>query len=63
MDNAGITPLHIAVIEGKKIMVELLGQNGAAVYRKEYILGRTPLDSATKNGNKEIIKILKAATP
>jgi ankyrin repeat protein len=46
--NGISTPLHIAVIEGNKILAGLPVQNGADVNIMENILGRTPLDIAKK---------------
>lgn len=57
--NSGYTPLHLAVLRGRKDMVELLLANKAEVNSKDKI-GMTPLQEAAWGGHKEIAELLLA---
>ncbi|MHC4103662.1 MAG: ankyrin repeat domain-containing protein [Planctomycetota bacterium] len=54
----GQTPLYNAAYNGRTAVAELLILNGADVNAKN-LLGLTPLDSAKKQGHKEMVKLLK----
>ena len=56
----GWTPLHIAVIGGDILLVELLLRHGAAINAESYI-GATALDHAITYGQrKDIVQLLQA---
>ena len=56
-DKFGLTPLHIAAIEGQKEIAELLIAKGADVNAKDDEWGTTPLHAAAP---KEIVELLIA---
>jgi ankyrin repeat protein len=56
-DAAGETPLHIAVLNGHKIVAELLLTYGANVGAKDNY-GLTPLHAAAAGGCKEAVELL-----
>jgi ankyrin repeat protein/L-ascorbate metabolism protein UlaG (beta-lactamase superfamily) len=53
-----LTPLHSAAMAGKKDLVELLLNHGAAINAKDS-LGRTPLYYATRYAQKSCMEVLK----
>ena len=59
-DKFGLTPLHIAAIEGHKAILKLLIAKGANVNAKDDEFGSTPLHSAVLNTHKEIVELLIA---
>src|ERR1700692_303436 len=58
-DKYGSTPLPLAVLAGRKEIVEFLLANNSQVNAKDYA-GRTPLHSAAVKGYKEIAELLVA---
>jgi ankyrin repeat protein len=58
-DDRGNAPLHMAVISGKKDMVELLLATGADVDAKNNS-GDTPLNWAAETGNPDVVELLIA---
>ena len=59
-DYDGRTPLHLAVAEQRKVVVEYLLRNGASVSAKDR-WGTTPMDEAIKAKNDVILQMLKSA--
>jgi len=57
-DGKGQTPLHVAVLNGRKDIVELLIANGADINVKSNTWDTTPLIAAIKNGQEDIAKML-----
>ena len=57
-DNIGRTPLHGAVVDGHKDVVELLIAKGADIELRCTTCGGTALGHAASGGHKEIIELL-----
>ena len=58
-DDAGRTPLHVAVAEGQRLVVKRLLQLGAPVNASDN-KQRTPLDLALASGARDIIQLLQS---
>jgi hypothetical protein len=58
MDEAGLTPLHIAVLDGQRLLTKRLIDLGADVDVADNH-GRTPLSIAIEKGNRAIIDLLE----
>src|SRR3989338_3167952 len=63
-DVSGLSPLHMAAVNGHKDVVELLLAKGADVNAKDGN-GLNPLHTAAVNGQKDIVELLiaKGADP
>jgi ankyrin repeat protein len=59
-NELGVTPLHSACASDASAAARLLIASGADVNAKQ-ASGHTPLDSALRNGNAELIGVLEAA--
>ena len=58
-NNDGVTPLHLAALNGHKDVAELLLANKAEVNAKDNH-GETPLHLAAVNGHKDVAELLLA---
>ena len=58
LDSEGLSPLHLAVIEGHIEVTNLLINEGANIEIKDLKCGSSPLLYACQNGRLKIVKIL-----